>query len=122
MRLTVLLVLTVFALPASAEFAVVEETEAMTVYRDGNQVIVLAEGKSKGDMRDAAKARGPERAVSSSFRSQLSGKDRYYFYLVRTRFLDGEAVCEKFYVRPADEAERNVVLQIMALAPCGQNF
>lgn len=118
LRLAVLLLA---AMPAAAEFEVVEEAANFTVYRDDNQIIVLVDGR-RGEWRDVAESRAPERATVSTFRSQLSGKDMFYFYLVRTRMLDGEPVCEKFFERPAGAEQRKLYLQIFALAPCGQNL
>lgn len=122
MRLIGLLLLLAAAMPAVAEFAVVEETATTTVYREGNQIIVLVDGGKRGDWRKVAEARSPERAVQSSFRSQISGKDMFYFYLVRTRLLDGEPICEKFFQRYPEEERRKQMVQILSLAPCGQNF
>jgi len=124
MRKCLTVALLVVALPAAAEFSIVEEkpaaeTPAYTVYRDGNQIIVLTDSKKRGDWRKVAEARSPERAANATFRSQLSGKDMFYMYVARTRMLDGEPVCEKFFQRPADEAERKLIVQILSLGPCG---
>lgn len=113
-----------FALPAAAEFSIVEEhpadeNPAYTVYRDGNQIIVLVDSDARTHWQRIAKAISPERAANKNFRSQLSGKDMYYFYLVRTRLLDGEPICEKFFERYEDEERRQMMVQILALAPCG---
>jgi hypothetical protein len=92
----------------------------MTVHQDGNQYIFLTDARGRASIREIARARGPENIATTQFRSQLSGKDMFYFYFVRTRMADGKPVCEKFATRLKDEAAREFQLQALALAPCGQ--
>jgi hypothetical protein len=117
-----LTVLLVVALPASAEFTVVEETPTMTVYRDGDQFVIFTSARGNGPIRDVARTRSPERAVPMSFRSQLSGKDVFYFYLARTRMLDGEPICEKFVGELKNRDDRALWLEVLSLAPCGKAY
>lgn len=107
------------ALPASAEFVVVEETESFTVYRDGIHVIVLADVQSQADLIRIAGERGgsvlhdwnriDDRAARDA------GVDRYYF---RLRSMGNDIVCEKYARRPADQAMRLRVLSLIKSADC----
>lgn len=118
MKLTALALFLV-ALPAYAEFALIEQTETMTVHQDGSQYIVLTDARGRATIRLVALERGPENIASKNFRSQVSGKDLFYFYFVRTRMLDGQPICEKFATRLKEESDRAFQLQALALAPCG---
>src|SRR3990167_7900824 len=64
--------LLVVALPATGEFAVVEETETMTVYREGDHVIVLVDASGGLDVFGIMMGRAPEPPVSTPIRDKES--------------------------------------------------
>lgn len=113
-----LLVLTLFAaFPATADFAVVEDTQEMTVYRDGDHVIVLVGTDRPLKLQGFAMARSPEVPWPTPIWDKESRRAGVKTFLSRMRILDGELVCEKFAVRPDPEFRDYVVAQI-AMRPC----
>lgn len=116
-RLAAVLLLSV-ALPTAGEFAVVEETDTMTVYREGDQVIVLADAVlTQRVIFELAMSRSHEVAFPNRVRDKASRRAGTKFYLARIRLLDGDLICEKIAVRPAPEIREHVVAQIAA-RPC----
>ena len=118
-RLAAVLLLVV-ALPAAGEFTVIEETDTMTVYRDGDHVIVLADVVSLiRELSKLAMSRSNEAPFLNNVKDKASSRAGTPLYLSRIRLLNGELVCEKIAARPALEFRAYVVAQIAA-SPCGQ--
>jgi len=116
MKLTALLV-TLVALPAAAEFTITEETETMTVYREGDQVIVLLDDARSGQVIKFMRDRAPEQPVGTVVRDDAAKEAGVKNYWSRFRVLDGEVVCEKVTARPAPEL-RPYILGVLAALPC----
>ncbi len=116
MRLTALALLAI-ALPAAAEFVVVEESESMTVYREGDQVIALLDDARAGQVIDFMNARASEPPIGTPVRDKAARGAGVKAYFSRNRLIDGKLGCEKVAARPAPE-HRQYVLGVLAALPC----
>lgn len=111
------LFLTLVAMPAAAEFAVVEDTDTYTAYREGDQVIVLLDNAKFGKAVEFMNSRARETPTWTAIRDKTARKADVKNYWSRMRLLDGELVCEKVATRPAPEL-RQYVLGVIAALPC----
>ena len=116
------LLLALLASTASAEPVVIEETADMTVYREGDLIIVLADTDWPGTELPAfsfERAKQPTYLVRIS--DKVSRRAGTKFYLSNVRLIDGELVCEKVARRPAPELRAHVAAQIAA-GRCRSSF
>ena len=112
-----MLLLLAVALPAAAEFAVVEETETMTVYREGDQLIVLTDGTRTLQLMKVTLSRAPDAPWITYIWDKEARRLGVKAYYRRTRLLDGELICEKVAIRPPPE-HHQYVLKLIAAGPC----
>lgn len=90
----------------------------MTVYREGDHVIVLLDTKRQlRDLNRLAKSRSGDFPSLNYIKDEVSRRAGTNFYLARVRLLDGELVCEKIASRPAPEIRAHVLAQV-ASRPC----
>lgn len=108
---------------AHAEMELVEETDSMSVYSDGQQTIYLIDGIYRADLKAVWQALSQERVMRIMFRHQLiPGRDMIQTYFARSRVVDGSPRCEKFAFRKSAAATPEQLLQIVAFGPCYQQF
>ena len=117
-----LLALLAFASTAMAEPKVIEETDDMTVYRDGDQIIVLADTDWPGtELPPFSFERAKQPTFIVRISDKVSRRAGTKFYLSNVRLIDGELLCEKVARRPATEFRSHVAAQIAA-GRCRSSF
>ena len=112
------LALLAFASTTAAEPALIEETDAATIYRDGAQIVVLVEG-NYGDMFDFAMRRALERL---RYPKRMTNKEArsagVKMYQTRIRPIGDDLACEKFALRPDSPEKYLMVAKALIEAPC----
>lgn len=107
---------------AVAEPTIIEDTDAVTVFRERDQVVVLAADGKLGQLvnlsqerapRDLPKVLGPHRIDAPELRD-LGAK----VYITRIRQLDNELVCEKLTARPQSREDYRAVVDWLLEKPC----
>lgn len=107
---------------ALAELTIIEETDDLTVYRDGDQIIVLADTDWPGtELPPFSFERAKQPTFIVRISDKVSRRAGTKFYLSNVRLIDGELLCEKVARRPAAEFRLHVAAQIAA-GRCRSSF